>query len=339
MKYLKQPFFLIGLLFFLLITSGSFIFSSVKEPSAPSKILYDESGTMIDRAPFKPNSDFPLGSDQDGNNYLFVLLEGAKYTLGLVLLVTAGRMLFSIIGAFVLLVVPNFIKRLINYLSDIFYFAPLSILAYLLIAPVLVVFSWSYSELTQFTVTITVLILLTLPILSMQIANEITILSKEEYIRHAHILGGSKFHVFFKHILPCLSPKLLLLTVQQAGQTLAIIAHLAFLKVFIGGSHEITYSSTGPSFNEVTYIRTLSESFEWGGLIVQNWSFYYAAPRLVIAPVICFVICIIAINLMVSGIARADKKQYKLRKFKPHLIIEKSSKSFSPIKKKGVNAS
>ncbi|RZT24186.1 hypothetical protein [Fictibacillus sp. BK138] len=340
MRYVKQPFFLCGFLILLVILSGSFIFSAIKEPSTPSKLLYDDSGTIIDHAPFKPNDEYPLGSDQDGNNYLYVLVEGAKYTLGLVMLVTLGRMLLSIFGAFVLLIVPKFIKRILSQLCNIFYFAPLSIFAYLLIAPVLIVFSWSYSDLTQFTVTMIVLICLTLPILSLQIADEISILSKEEYIQNAHLLGGGMIHIFYRHILPCLSPKLLLLTVQQAGQTLSIIAHLAFLKIFIGGFHEITYQTTGPSNTEITYIRTFSDSHEWGGLIVQNWPAYYAAPVLVIAPVCCFVVCIIAINLMVSGIARADQHSYKnIKRTKTLIVPEAESPSFVPLKDRGVNAS
>jgi peptide/nickel transport system permease protein len=269
MKYVKQPYFLCGFMILIIIISSSFIYSAIKKPSTPSKILFDESGTIVDHAPFEPNDEYPLGSDQDGNNYLYVLLEGAKYTLGLVVLVTLGRMIFSVIGAFILLVVPDLIKKILSQLCNIFYFALLSIFAYLLIAPVLIAFSWSYSDLTQFTVTMIVLICLTLPILSIQIANEISILAKEEYIQNAHLLGGGKIHIFYRHILPCLSPKLLLLTVQQAGQTLAIIAHLAFLKIFIGGFHEITYTTTGPSNTEITYMRTFSDSHEWGGLILS----------------------------------------------------------------------
>lgn len=68
MKYVKQPYFLCGFMILLIILSGSFIYSAIKEPSTPSKILYDDSGTIINHAPFEPNEDYPLGSDQDGNN-------------------------------------------------------------------------------------------------------------------------------------------------------------------------------------------------------------------------------------------------------------------------------
>jgi peptide/nickel transport system permease protein len=332
MKYLKQPYFLFGFLTLLFIITGSFYYSSVKDPGSPSKLLYDETGQIIDQAPFEPNPEYPLGSDQFGNNYIFALIEGAKYTLGLVVLITFGRMILSILGSFLLLAVPNFIRKLINSFSDMFHFAPLSIFSYLLIAPALVAFSWSYSDLTQFTITTCVLICLTVPVLSMQIANEISILSKEEFIQHAPLLGGGRIHIFLKHILPCLAPKLFLMTVQQAGQTLSILAHLAFLKIFVGGFNDITYGE-----EEDTYVRTFSDSFEWGGLIVQNWSFYYAEPLLVIAPVCCFVVCMIAFNLMITGIARVDKVSYRIKKKQTSVKSITASDSFIPLKKEGMN--
>ncbi|MBY6038001.1 hypothetical protein KUV80_15105 [Fictibacillus nanhaiensis] len=332
MKYFKQPVFLAGFSIILLFILGSFYYSSVKDSASPSKLLYDETGKIIDQAPFEPSDEYPLGSDQFGNNYLFAIIEGAKYTLGLVLLITIGRMIFSILGSFILLAVPLFIRKFISSLTDIFHFAPLSIFAYLLIAPALVAFSWSYSDFTQFMIATVVLIFLTVPVLALQIANEITILSKEEFIQHAPLLGGGRIHIFIKHILPCLAPKLFLITVQQAGQTLSILAHLAFLKIFVGGFNDITYGE-----EEDTYVRTFSDSFEWGGLIVQNWSFYYAEPQLVIAPVCCFVLCIIAFNLMISGITRADNPSLRLKKKKSFVSTAAASHAFIPLKKEGMN--
>ncbi len=339
MKYFKQPSFLIGLTILVLLLSGSFAYSLLKEESTPSNILYDEKGKIIDRAPFERSAEYPLGSDQFGNNYVYVLLEGAKYTLGFVVLITISRMILSILVSFILLVVPSFIKKLINRISEIFYFAPLSIFAYLLIAPALIAFSWSYSDFTQFMITTCVLVVLTVPVLSVQIANEISILSKEEFIQHAPLLGGGRIHVFMKHILPCLSPKLLLLTVQQAGQTLAILAHLAFLKIFVGGFSKITYTLPGVSGTPVTYERTFSDSHEWGGLIVQNWDFYYGAPILVIAPVCCFVLCSIAINLMVSGMTKSENHSSTVQKKKITTSEETlPPASFLPVKKGRLNA-
>lgn len=332
-KLLGEPLFMIGFIAILLLLIGSFVFSIYYQSDyEPATVLYDENKLPIENAPFSPSFRYPLGSDKLGYNMVLMLLEGAKYTIGLAAFIAVCRLVLSFFVGFILYLLPKKIKSLLHGLTDVFYYAPLTIFAYFLIAPVLVTFSWSYEESTRLIYSITVIILMAVPILSLFIAIEIEDTFREEFVRNAKILGGGRIHVFRKHVAPFLTPKILVVFVQQIGQVLMIFAHLGLLEIFIGGTER---KVMGVTYKGEAIVEAFSMSHEWGGLIAKNFAYLSAFPWLVIGPVVAFAFTILAINFIVEGLKRAMKNdgpsKKLLKKKSSHRSIEIKLEHFKQI--------
>lgn len=310
--------FVLGVGFLLLLLISSSLYSLYGSQIQPDKMLYDENGNVIALAPFAPSLSFPLGSDLDGYSFVLKLLEGAKYTIGLAIAVAFFRIILSFLFGYFLYRLPSSLRNMFSGLANTLHYAPVTIFTYLLIAPVVLNFSWSYDVSTKIIFPMLILIGISIPVLALYIQNELDGISKKEYIDSAKILGGSNFHLFRKHLAPFLYPKLLLLFVQQVGQVLIIFAHLGLLNVFIGGT-DVRVMDVDFKTGETT-TQSFSMTNEWAGLIAQNFSYAQSFPWMVLAPVTAFALSILAINSIVYGLT--NRKTYKKRVVKTSLPVK-----------------
>ncbi len=315
-RLIQRPLLIGGTLFILFLLIGSLLYPTFGEPAPPEKVLYDENHNAIALAPFPPSLQFPLGSDLDGNNFLLMLLEGAKYTIGLSIIIAFGRMVFSFLCGYLLFMLPSAFRKLLAGLADTLHYAPVTIFTYILIAPVVLTFSWSYDTVTKIVFPMLVLMFISVPVLSLYIQNELDLISKKEFIESAKVMGGSKFHIFKKHLAPFLNPKLFLLFVQQVGQVLIVFAHLGLLKVFIGGTdvRVMDYDiKTGKALTD-----SFSMSNEWAGLIAQNFQYVSSFPWMILAPVSAFALTILAVNCIVYDLTSPNPLKIKWKKKKKY---------------------
>ncbi|MBC1391688.1 transporter, partial [Listeria welshimeri] len=63
------------------------------------KFISDATGRVTDMAPFKPNAQVWLGTDQAGNSILDQLLVGIKYTLLIAVIIATLRVVIGYILA------------------------------------------------------------------------------------------------------------------------------------------------------------------------------------------------------------------------------------------------
>ncbi|PFG13237.1 ABC transporter permease subunit [Bacillus sp. es.036] len=292
--------FVFGVVFLLLLSLSSYFYSFYSLEVHPDKMLYDKNGNVMALAPFAPSLNFPLGSDLDGNSFVFKLIEGAKYTIGLSLIVAFFRVVFSCMFGYLLYRMPFSLRNLFGGLSNVFHYAPVTIFTYILIAPVILTFSWSYDVSTKIIFPMLILIGISIPVLALYVQNELDSISTNEFIDSAKVLGGSRFHLLRKHLAPFMYPKLLLLFVQQVGQVLIIFAHLGLLNVFIGGT-DVRVMDVDFKTGETT-TESFSMTNEWAGLIAQNFQYAQSFPWMVLAPVSAFALSILAINSIVYGL-------------------------------------
>ncbi|MYL71608.1 ABC transporter permease subunit [Halobacillus litoralis] len=297
----------IGAAYLIGLMVASFGYSHFIEPklAKPEKLLIDDDGSLIAMAPFPPSMAYPLGSDIDGNSYLTKIIEGAKYTIGLSVIIALGRVLLSLLGGYLLFLLPTSMKRTFKGLSDALHYAPVTVFTYILITPVILTFSWSYDLTTKIVFPCLVIIAVSVPVLSLYVQEEIDLASNNEFIDNARTMGASRFHIFKKHIVPFLTPKVVVTFVQQMGQTLIIFAHLGLLNVFIGGSDTrvMEYDiETGDAITE-----TFTMSNEWAGMISDNFQYIRSFPWMVLAPVTAFALTILAINFIAYGL-KANRK-------------------------------
>nr|WP_283244082.1 hypothetical protein [Bacillus suaedaesalsae] len=129
--------------------------------------------------------------------------------------------------------------------------------------------------------------------LSSLISNEVELILRREFIQSSKILGATRFFLIWKHILPHLKERIVILFGQQMIQVLIILAHLGIFKLFLGGTH-------------VTYDRFVNDppssiTNEWSGLIGDGFYSFVSAPWVFLAPIGFFTITIIAINFMMES--------------------------------------
>ncbi|MDQ0483112.1 ABC transporter permease subunit [Guptibacillus hwajinpoensis] len=301
---------LIGGSFILLLLLGSILYGLFSDPQEPQKVLLDENNRAIALAPFPPSLKFPLGSDLDGNNFVLKILEGAKFTIGLSILIAFLRMIVSFVGGYVLYLLPSYFRRILDGLANALHYAPVTIFTYVLIAPVIISFSWSYDTVTKIVFPVLVLIFVSVPVLSIYIQNELHLIAKREFIESAKVMGGSRLRIFRKHMAPFLYPKLFVVFIQQVGQVLIVFAHLGLLNVFIGGS-DVRILEYDYDTGEAT-IAVFSMSNEWAGLIGQNFQYISSFPWMVLAPVTAFALTILAVNCVVYGLT--NRYTYRRRR-------------------------
>lgn len=290
----------IGLSIILLLLTFSYI--SVQSESEPIYYTKDEMGALKS-PPFAPSTEYPLGSDREGRSLLNQIITGAKFTIGLSLFIAFARIIVSLILAVILMKLPSFFKNTLHSIADAFHYAPLSLFVFILVSPVILAFSWSYDDVTKLYFPVFILIILALPILTVYIVNEIETIYMNDFIVSSKVMGGGFGHIMFRHIRLFLTPKLLLLFMQQVGQTLLIFAHLGLLKIFIGGTESKVISE---GLEGEQQVESFSMSYEWGGMIAKNFQYINTYPWMVLAPVIAFSITILAIQLTIEGFKQRE---------------------------------
>ncbi|OZM57322.1 hypothetical protein CIB95_07610 [Lottiidibacillus patelloidae] len=319
-KILIHPLSLIGLLFLSFMLIASFLYTLVFADIVPETVRwsFDEKGNFT-QAPYSPSSEYWLGTDKHGKDMLYKIIDGAKYTIGFGLVISFARLLIATVVAFFLRLLPKWIRKMVIRITDSFFYSPFVIIAYLMLSPVLIVYSWSFGSLTKFLMTLAVITLLAVPTLAVFISSEIEQIYQKEFVINASTLGGGKFHIFIKHVLPILKPRLFILYIQQMVNVLMIFAHLAFLEVFIGGADYITEDV---SFEGEKILTKVSSSNEWAGLIGDSTDYMIAYPWIVFAPVLAFSLTILALNFIIDGL----KSERTLLKRKPKLVASKVMK-------------
>ncbi|MFC0189433.1 ABC transporter permease [Fictibacillus aquaticus] len=291
----KQPLFWIGFLIIAGILAFSFYHKYVMNNVIPEdQFRYDERELPIDKAPFTPDKINWFGTNQFGTDLFYMMVSGAKYTIGIALGVALARLLLSFFGGLVLSWF-KFGGRFITGSVQAFYYLPSVMLVYLIVSPIIMTTGYSLMEKILFEMLIMVLI--AVPLLSVLIKEEIGIISQNEFIMSSRLMGAGYLHIFWKHVLPHLKGRLLVVFLQQVISTLNLMAQLGVLSLFVGGTIMREFSEE--------FKLPVSLSNEWSGLIGGAWYQLNLYPHLVFFPVLGFAVCILAFNFMLEGLRRA----------------------------------
>ncbi|MBM7587959.1 peptide/nickel transport system permease protein [Bacillus pakistanensis] len=315
----KNPIFLTGFSFIILLLVLSFGYSMVWGNDVRKLYFISENAVPIESAPISPKWAYPLGTDPLGLDMLGKIIIGAKYTILTAFVIAFLRVFLALPIGFLLGTYLIKQKKYINGIIDSFHYIPLSILAYFLLHPVLwePIQGFSTTIVERFIIEILVLSLLIVPIVSSLLGNEIALIYKQDYITSAKTIGASRFRIINKHIFPAIREKLMLLFGQQVMHTLIIFIHLGLLKLFLGGT-DITYNKFPDPPKPITY--------EWSGLIGDTFRYLQEAPWVPLTPILFFAATMLSVALMMEGYVQATSGQsYYLKKFK---------QKYSPVKAK-----
>ncbi|MCU9614568.1 ABC transporter permease subunit [Caldibacillus lycopersici] len=323
--YLKNIKIIIGSLFFILTIGYSFIYSLATDSQVDQvMLLYEEDGiTLLSTPPHAPTEPFLFGSDRYGNSIFDQIVVGAKYTLffGLAIacLRVVGGLIFGMLFAFYF---NQRWQRWFEKLVDSLHFVPLSVIAYVLLAPILVShgheFSFSLTE--RILIEILILTLFVLPLTTVLIGKDIKNVTAQEYILSAKTVGCSKFYLFSRYILPQISPKMSILFGQQFIQVLLIFIHLGIFDLYFGGTKLIIGFDSAP----------VSVTYEWSGLIgaigrmsMRTGQYWY------LLVLVAFILAIFAMQLIIKGITDVQQSRIGvLHRFRKKRFAKKADPSF-----------
>lgn len=288
---LKRKRFLISTLFLLiLLTLSIFHHGEIKQVMFHT----DKQGNFIDAPPYPPFKVFLFGSDRTGKSILDMIIVGAKYTIGITILVAVLRMFFSLmISTFIYSIKPRYFS-LLKSIIEPFTIIPQTIIVFFILVSVLWMpisgFSHPFWQRAIFETF--VLVFIALPNLIIHLTDEMRLIEKEPFIEVSKTLGGRKQHIFFKHIVPHLYEKWILLFGQQFVQVLQLLAQLGFLNLFFGGTH-VDYGGGDPP---------VSLSYEWSGVIGSHLGYLFVQQWIILVPIIFFILTSISIALINDSI-------------------------------------
>lgn len=291
---IKQPQFIIGTLFILTLLFLSMVWHPYMDGPKETKFLQNESGRIIKMAPFTPEDIPPFGTDLVGRHLSYLVFEGAKYTILITLSIAFLRIFIALL--FSLFYRGSFFDDIVQATLYI----PTTILAYMLMSPLFIKNAMEPIGFMKIVI-IQCLILagVGIPPLVSTLSEEIKTILNKDYIINTFSIGSKKSYVYYKHVLPELSTKLVLVFAQQTIQILILLAHLGVLLIFIGGAD---FRMLGDIFDSTK--TAIPISGEWAGIIGQSFRRVMTYEWIVLIPLFFFIITIFAINLIIQGVQK-----------------------------------
>ncbi len=276
------------LLLFLLATFGSY-FSYVKEGMEGKRLIFLESGG-IERAPFPPSADFPLGSDHEGRNMVSLLVMGAKDTLILIFLITSIRYIAGIVLGAIASFGGRMISSVLNVWDQIFSSMPViffAILAFNL--PLLI-----YAE-NRFWIVIFSIALVEVGRVGVTIRDQLIHVKSKPYIEAARTTGLTNFGLATNHFLPILLPTMLVNFCFDIGRVALIIGQLGIFSIFI--TMEFVEVQAG-------LYQISNTSFNWPTILGDARKDIYTAVWIPAAAAFAIMYVILTFNILGEGLRR-----------------------------------
>ena len=243
--------------------------------------------------PLDPSNEYPLGTDEYGNDILSMLLYGARNTLIAAAFITMVRVILGLIlGAYAGWHDGRFPDQLVMALISITTAVPM------LISSMILVFALDIRR--GLPVFIIALAAIGWTEIAQYIRGEFLILRKMPYIEGAQAAGATNFAIAVRHILPNLLPQLLIISFLELGATLMLMGELAFVGIFIGGGSRI---ALGDEITGITVV-TLAEVPEWGAMLAEGYRWLRAKPFIIFPPALAFFIAVVGFNSLGEGLRR-----------------------------------
>ena len=242
--------------------------------------------------PFDPSPNYPLGTDQWGNDILSLLLYGARNTLVACTFITMVRVILGLaLGSLSGWNEGSFSDRTIMGIISTISSIPL------LISSMILVYALDIRR--GLPVFIVALSALGWTEIAQYIRSEFIVLRKKPFIEGAHAIGAKGFAIAIRHVLPNILPQLLVLSFFEMGSVLMLLGELSFLGVFIGGGSHIALGD-----EIMGSVVTLSEVPEWGAMLADGYRWLRAKPFIIASPAVAFFISVVGLNSFGEGLRR-----------------------------------
>lgn len=242
--------------------------------------------------PLPPSSKFWLGTDHRGFDMISLILNGAKYTLGLTFAVTLLRFVIALpIGLFAGVTGKG--RKWIASMQVMTSSVP----------PLLFVFPTAYGisiagdlnlgvafndpkEIMFMKVLFVMMVLIGVFSIAHQFAERAAYQSGRLFILASRTMGASSGQIVFRHVLPLLRNELWFAFLTEMVQVLFLIGQLAVVQVFVGGGEKVQLADATPFSPEVFFL--LTGNGEWGGLISYGSHYFREYPWIILSVGVVF---------------------------------------------------
>jgi len=250
---------------------------------------YDATIKELVSPPFPISPEYPLGTDQWGNDLLSLVLYGARVTLIAGLYITFARIFLGTgLGLVSGWYEGSIGDRTINSIGTVLGSVPV------LLSSIILIYSFDiYEGLWVFVVALSLIGWFETTQL---VRGEVLRIRRTNYVEAAEAIGLNNFQIIVRHILPNVMAYLVVITVLEMGAVLLLLAELAFLGVFIGGG---TRYNDDPFSPRVVLLREVPE---WGAMVAQGVRYIRSYPNMVLVPGFAFFISIAGVNALGEGL-------------------------------------
>ncbi|WP_088071865.1 peptide ABC transporter permease [Gottfriedia luciferensis] len=274
----------------------------------PPSLLYNEKGKLIGTYGYPPSLKYIFGVDRFGRDVFWMVIDGAKYTISIAIVVGFLRVLIGGILSSFYGFMSTTMLRIIDPVVNAFRFIP----AVIILFPFYLKLNDVPDAAKERTIAIQLilLIIVSVPVIMNALGEEVRAFLKNDFIISSKIIGARNGWIRRKHVIPFLQNRLLLLFVQQTIQTLFLLTQLGVFRLFIGGIKILSL--------DIGVDRQMSKANEWSAMIGANYFELSIDPWVIVGPSIAFIVTIFAFNLIKLGIERiinnqaSDKKKYKV---------------------------
>ncbi|WP_340240634.1 ABC transporter permease [Sulfitobacter pontiacus] len=258
----KRKLALFGMALIALTLFGA-LFAPYLTPYEPNDQMFD--GLTMQGAPMAPGAQFALGTDLLGRDLLTRILYGARTSL-----------IIGVLANGVALIIGTFIGVTAGYFGGIWGNILMRFTDLMMAFPALLL-AICLAAIFQPSLWIVAMVIATVNWVQTArvLYAETASLSQREFIAAERTLGAGNVRILFKHILPHLTPTIIVWGTLGISTTVLLEATLSFLGVGV--------QPPTPS---------------WGNIIFENQTYFQAAPWLVFFPGVAIVTLALAFNLV-----------------------------------------
>lgn len=257
-------------------------------------------GTEYMTAPYPPSSEYWLGTTNAGRDILSLLLYGAKYTIFTGIFVALTRTLVG--GTFGLL------RGVSKYSEkDHVSFGALGSFPSFLIVYFVMLGITLNTPLTPLEHTLiqgAIMSLVGIPGIYSIVQAKTSELNKKLFVEASVTLGGSKFHLIRKHIIPHLKGNFVILFVQEIILTLGLIGQLGIFHLFLGGT---MFHPRGVSEED----KFTSITHEWAGMVGHFRDYVFGYQWILFYPLCAIAFAILSFYLLSRGLEKKQKDNFQ----------------------------
>ncbi|WP_425447989.1 M28 family peptidase [Dethiothermospora halolimnae] len=260
------------------------------------KTLKIENGEFISKDPdMPPNFNHLFGTDLVGRDIFSQIIYGAKYTLGIGIIVA----IFRLIIALPLALISGFGNKKVSKIIDFFdsFFSTIPTLIFCII-----ILSFNKIRDTEFSQSVTMFIIVLTVVgwarLSKLLRERTKEILNEGFITGEVATGKSRMLIATQNVVPHLTANIIINTFFEVGRALMLLASLGIFNIYVGGTI-YPYRLLGIENHP------LKATFEpeWGGMLGDSIHALMSKKSwIAFFPALAFFISILGFNLFAEGL-------------------------------------